>query len=402
MVFFIETLSISGKNKYFVKDFDNLDLLFNFYSKDQDTLVSYFQLPTFFSFFFTNRNIKLKDNDLIELLDSISLILKSGIPLYTGLIDIAETIDSIKFKTILLSIAEDIQNGRKLSEAMSKFPKTFSPMIINLVNIGEDSGRLHETLSRASFFIKRIVKIKKKTKSALIYPAFALFVSFISIAVWLIYVLPQVTELFKQLDVKLPFMTIMLIKFSEVIQKYQLEMFEFMFLFIFLLKLLHSKSKIFRFKFDQFVLKIPIIKEIIISFNMAFISEYLRISVISGLPLYNSLETLSSNINNKIYQKAIVDALKILTDGFQLSYALKQTKKFTPFTTRLIAQGEESGTLDDQLNVIAEHYNEKVDYYSDNISKFVEPVILIVVGGFIAIMMMALLNPIYDIVSKVA
>jgi len=163
--------------------------------------------------------------------------------------------------------------------------------------------------------------------------------------------------------------------------------------------MLHKKYQQVRFHTDRYVLKIPIIKHVVAGFNMAFISEYLRLALISGIPLFHALEILQSNISNEVFQKALKSAYNSVSRGSQLSIAFKQTGLFSPFMIRMMGVGEASGNLDNQLELIAEYYNERVDYYADNIGKIIEPVMLIIVGGFMALIMVALMGPMYDLVG---
>ena len=165
------------------------------------------------------------------------------------------------------------------------------------------------------------------------------------------------------------------------------------------LKFYIIRSKKVRWYTDHFILKIPIIKHVISGFNIAFISEYLRLALVSGVPLLGALETLKNNISNEIFKEALVNASTEVTKGNQLSSALSKSKLFTPFTIRMMSVGESSGALEAQLGHIADYYNKKVDYYAENIGKFIEPLVLMIVGGFMALIMVGLMGPMYDLIS---
>ena len=162
-----------------------------------------------------------------------------------------------------------------------------------------------------------------------------------------------------------------------------------------------KKYQVVRWHIDKYLLKTPVLKTVISSFNIAFISEYLRLAVVSGVPLYEALDTLNKNINNELYKKALQDATRDISKGSQLSSAFSQTKMFSTFTIRMMSVGEASGTLDSQLAIVSEHYYEKVDYFADNIGKIIEPVVLIFVGGFMILVIAGLMGPMYDLVSGV-
>lgn len=135
---------------------------------------------------------------------------------------------------------------------------------------------------------------------------------------------------------------------------------------------------------------------------MAFIAEYLRLALVSGIPLFNALEILKNNLQNEVFKKALISTHGDVSRGLQLSESFKKTGLFSPFMIRMMSVGEASGNLDSQLELIAQYYNERVDYYAENIGKIIEPAMLIIVGGFMALVMVGLMGPMYDLVSEMS
>jgi type II secretory pathway component PulF len=219
--------------------------------------------------------------------------------------------------------------------------------------------------------------------------------------VWMIYVLPQMTDLFQQMNLKLPPLTLFVIALSDFLSKYLAYILGLFIFFVVVYKIAHKKYQQVRYYTDKFMLKIPIISQIISSFNTAFITEYLRLAIISGVPLLSSLKTLKKNINNELFREALEDVTTSVMQGSQLSYAFKKTEMFTPFMLRMMSVGENSGTLETQLEIISKFYYEKVDYYAENIGKVIEPLVLIIVGGFMALVISALMGPMYDLISNI-
>ncbi|MDX9757030.1 MAG: type II secretion system F family protein, partial [Sulfurimonas sp.] len=150
-----------------------------------------------------------------------------------------------------------------------------------------------------------------------------------------------------------------------------------------------------------YILNITFLNHIIFYLNTAFISEYLKLAIVSGIPIVSALNTLDKNIENELFQKALQDITKNVAQGTQLSLAFSNTKIFPSFMIRMMSIGESTGTLDSQLDLVANNYYEKVDYFAENIGKVIEPVVLIIVGGFMAFVMASLIGPMYDLVSKV-
>ncbi len=356
-------------------------------------------IPNFLSPFIPSNRGKISQDGLVELLGSLHLVIKSGLPLYQGIVDLAEDSRG-RFRTMLLQIAHSIHSGQSLSAAFEPYKDTIDAMILNLIKVGEETGQLQATLLRGATFLKRSIALKKKAKSALIYPAFAFFTVMGAMFVWMIYVLPQLIELFIEMDVKLPTLTIIIINVSNFLSEYIVYMLIAFVLSGAIFKILHKRYQIVRWYTDKFLLKIPVIKYIISSFNAAFITEYIRLALVSGVPIFNALESLKLNLNNELYKKALVTASAEIEKGKQLSSSFAKTGLFTPFMIRMMRAGESSGTLDEQLNLISDYYYEKVDYYAENIGKFIEPVVLIIVGAFMALVIVGLIGPIYDLVSQ--
>lgn len=401
MHFVVFAISKEGKKNYLFLEAKSHDELAKKLRSDGTIVLDIKQLPAFLSPFAPKPGKKISPNEVIELLDNLYLIIKAGLPLYQGIVDLADDSENKRFKNMLYGIANDINNGKSLSMAFEVYREVVGPMIINLIQIGEETGQLELTLKRGALFMRRTVSLKKKAKSALIYPSFALFAVMGAMLVWMIYVLPQMTGLFKEMGIQLPPLTVFMMNLSDFLTNYILYMFGGMVGFFIALKIAHKKNEKVRWYTDLIILKIPVVRDIVSGFNIAFISEYLRLAIVSGIPIFGALDTLVKNISNELFRKALKDATNDITRGSQLSTSFAKTKMFSMFMIRMMAVGESSGTLEGQLNIVAEHYYEKVDNYAENIGKIIEPVVLIVVGGFMALVMVGLMGPMYDLVGGV-
>ncbi len=358
-------------------------------------------VPGFLTPIFSYFSKQVKADDVIELMDNLHLVIKAGLPLYQGILDIAYDTKNNRFKTMLEKIANDVNQGKSLSEAFAVYEDVIGVMILNLIRIGEETGKLEATLKRASEFLKRTTALKRKAKSALIYPTFAFLAVTAAMIVWMVYVLPQMTELFKSMEIQLPPLTIFIMNLSDFMSAYISYMLIGLVIFIIGFKLLHKRYRKVRLFTDKLVLKIPVIKQIVSGFNMAFISEYLQLSLVSGIPVFSSLETLGENLKNEVYKGALQKATKDVSHGSQLSDAFKKRRVFSPFMLRMMSVGEAAGTLDAQLHIISSYYYERVDYYAQNIGKVIEPVVLIFVGAFMTLVIVGLMGPMYDLISNI-
>jgi len=399
--FIVKHINSQNKIAYNVIESRGYEELLEKLNVDKIVYISITSLPSFLSTFIPSLNGRISKDEVVELIENLHLVIKSGLPLHQGILDLAEETNSKQFKSVLSQIANDINKGLSLSKAFEPYKQDMGNMIINLIKIGEETGQLEETLKRGAIFLKKVLSLKKKAKSALIYPSFAFFAVMGAMLVWMIYVLPQMTALFKDMDIELPTITLTLISISNFLSNNIGYIAIEMILFTIMFKILHKKFMKVRWHTDKMILKIPIIKDIVMGFNIAFISEYLRLALISGVPVFSALETLKENLNNELYKEALVSASNDLANGLQLSVAFTKSKLFTQFTLRMISVGESSGMLDTQLQTVSDYYYERVDYYAQNIGKFIEPVILIVVGGFMAVVMLGIMGPMYDMLGKI-
>jgi type II secretory pathway component PulF len=400
MHFLVESLSAERRRSYTVIEAESMSHLLKALTSQHIIPLSIRTIPPFFASLIPQSKIKISPEEVIELIESLYLVVKSGLPLYSGLVDLAQDATNANFKKMMIAVAEDIQNGKSLSLAFRPFEKTLGSMIINLIQIGEETGQLEATLERGGNFLKRTLSLKKKAKQALIYPSFAFAAVSAAMLVWMIYVLPQMTQLFKEMDVELPPLTLFMMAASEFLSNYILHLIIGVIFSIIIFKLLHAKYQKVRYRTDQMILKIPVIQQIVSGFNMAFIAEYIRLALVSGVPLFNALEILKKNVQNELFKEALQSAHDDVAYGLQLSVAFKKTGLFSPFMLRMMGVGESSGNLDSQLQMVAEHYHEKVDFYAENIGKVIEPVVLILVGGFMALVMVGLMGPMYDLMEN--
>ena len=343
---------------------------------------------------------RIKRKDLIDLFENLHLIAQSGVPLGTGIWDLAEDMENPAMKDMLHDIGYRVQTGMSISSAMEKYESVLGAIAINLVRIGEETGSLDRVFKDIAEHYSRIEDFKSKVKQALIYPAFALVTISFALIFWLVFVLPKLADLFKGLNVELPTITKVVMKVSLFVQDYIVMLIVGFVAFLVGVILLRKKNEKFRYQTDKLLLKTPIIKMILTTFNYAFFSEYMRLMITAGVSIYETFNVLQNSFSNRVFKKAMEFLKKHVEGGGTISGGMRQTQLFPPLMVRMIAVGEETGGLDDQLNYLAQYYYNKLDYITQNIAKIIEPLIIIVVGFFMAVIMISLLMPIYDLVSK--
>lgn len=398
MLFFIKGIDSTGKTYFSFVDGSDHGVVFDEKEREGIFVTSIYKMPNFMESVVEKLSPKITPEEVIELIESIHLIIHSGLPLQSSIVELAEEADKPAIRKMLMMISYEINRGKSLSEAFEDYEHEIGITTVRLIRMGEQTGRLEETLKRATYFLKRTRELMKKAKSALIYPTFAFVAVSITMLVWLLYVLPQMTELFATMDLVLPPLTLFIIAVSDFMQGYSKHMFVILITTIVIFKWSHKKYFWMKYNVDLLLLKIPVIKSIISSFNTAFISEFLRLSTMSGVPLLESLDSLEGNVGSVVYKKALRTAKEEVEGGASLSLAFKNTKLFSAFTIRSIRNGESTGSLDDKLETIADFYYKKVEYFAENIGKIIEPVVLIIIGVFMAVIISGLMGPLYDLV----
>ena len=399
-LFWVRFLTSDGKKHKEIIEAAHVNELLRRFEKRSIQPLSIRSIPIILRFMIKVFSKKVTKSDMVELLTNLHIIVRSGIPLYQGLEDLIQEQDHPVIKSMLQDVSEQISSGVSLSNAFELYQRYFGKVIINLIRIGEETGTLETTLYKSAQFLKRSYELRRKVFSALIYPAVVVGIVFVTILVWFVFVLPMLAELFHQMDKTLPLLTQILMHISTWMQLYIKDLLMVLAVIVFLLFLLYRQSKAFQQKFDLFMMRLPLVGKVIKFYNNAYIMEYLQLALSSGTPLYNAIETVGNNIQNYHYRSSLKQIKNALLKGDQLSVALQNAQLFTPFTVRMLHIGEKSGKIENQLQTVSEYYYEKVDDYAQNISKIIEPTLIIVMGGFFALIMVAMMGPIFDIVVE--
>ena len=241
MHFLVNCVNNQGQSSYEIVEEENYDYLLQTLENRKITPLGITQIPNLLSPFMLSRKGKISQEEVIELMENMHLVVKSGLPLYQALVDLAEDSDNKYFKNMLFQISDDIHMGKSLSKAFEPYKNIVGIVILNFIRIGEETGQLQATLERSATFLKRTVTLKKKAKSALIYPLFSFVAVFGAMLVWMIYVLPQMAELFKEMDTELPTLTLVIMDISDYLSKSIGSLLLGLVIFIVLFKILHNK-----------------------------------------------------------------------------------------------------------------------------------------------------------------
>ncbi|MEW6264231.1 MAG: type II secretion system F family protein [Thermodesulfobacteriota bacterium] len=337
-----------------------------------------------------------------EFLRMVAMMLRSGLILTTALQEAALSSEVPEFEYDIAEIIKNIQGGVSLSEAAAQYSHIFPRTVIHLIRIGEETGRLDAMLEDASEHLTRVNNIITDTKQALLYPSMVFLALLGALIFWFYYVVPKITGLFKEMDVTLPAITVLLLQVSNLVQAYIVHLILSLVLAAFAFAFLRKGSPAFRKFIDALLLKLPLVGTIVSASSLAFISEYFYILLNAGLDLLQSMTILRESVNNQVYAERLEVVKESMTQGRGVAESFTAAVIFPTFVIRMINTGELSGTLPEQLSYIADNYRRTLSNLVATISKMIEPIVLVVAGTIFAVIIGGLMLPIYDLVGRIS
>lgn len=342
---------------------------------------------------------KVKQKDIVIFTRQLSTLIEADISLSEGLRTLAKQVEKNALKKVILSISESVENGSSLSNALAIYPKLFSSFYIKLIQSGEISGKLHDSLLYLAQYLERSSSINSKIRSALMYPAFVLS-SLIAVGfIMVIYVLPQLLSIFKEVGAQdLPLTTRMLIWTTDFINRY------LYFLIIIIAAgaiLLRQFIKTPRGKeaFDQLRIGMPSLGVVVRNLYLARTAESLSTLIASGIPILDALRITADLVGNIIYRDILLAAQENVRGGGSISEVLSRYKEFPPLFSSMVAIGEKTGKLDEMLEHVAKFYKSESDNSIDSISQLIEPILVLLLGFGVAMLVSSILLPIYGLVG---
>jgi type II secretory pathway component PulF len=355
------------------------------------------QLATFYRV--TNK-FQIGRYDILEFTQSFSVMLNAGIPIIACLDDIIMSTTNKAFKPIISDIKQRLERGSSVSAALEAQGKVFPNIVKTLVVVGEESGRLEENMRKASEHLQRMLDLSAAIRKALTDPLIALTAIIAALFFWMTFVVPNLVVTLKGLGVKLPALTVAIIAISATFQVYWKYM-VFGLLMMPLAIFLMGKNRHFRYARDFVLIKLPFVKTITFNKLLATFSEQFRILLVSGIAVERLFDLMIPSLGNEYLAVKLLRAKENILHGQPISESLAHEKIFPPLVISKIRVGETSGSLDKQFDFLAKYFITKLDNATDTMGKVIEPLAMVTIGGLFALMIMGLLLPIYDLVSKV-
>ena len=344
---------------------------------------------------FKPRKKKVKGKEIVIFSRQLSTLVSSGIPIVQGLSILEEQTLNPSFKEVIGKIRGDIEGGLSIGDALSKHPKLFSELYVNMVRSGELGGILDVILERLSSYLESADALKRKVKSAMMYPVIiAIFAGGVT-AMLLTVVVPKFVGMFLESGMKLPLPTQILWDLSNFLKS------SMHFLIIGIIALVvgfkyYHKTPAGKRQVDKLMLKIPMFGEMLLKVAVAKFTRTFGTLVKSGVPILQALDTVAKTSGNKIIEEAILKARDSIREGERISDPLKESGVFPPMVTQMISVGEETGNLDTMLMKIADFYDNEVDPAVTGLTALIEPVVIVVLGVIIGSVVLALYMPMFE------
>lgn len=340
---------------------------------------------------------RVKLRDISNMTRQLATLVKAQVPLVEALSAIQEQVDDVKLKEVIGRVKSRVNEGSSLAKAMDDHPKVFNQIYVSMIRAGESSGALEVVLRRLAEFIENSVKLRSKIISSMVYPVILGFVSILIVSGLLTFVVPKMTEMFEDQDKALPMITIVLIEISNLFKNYWFMMLVSL-IFAGILFKRYIETEKGRVWLDSTLLRLPLfgitIRKIVISRFTRTLATLLG----SGVHLVKALEIVRAVVVNEVIAKCIDNVRHKVQEGESLAKNLKSSGHFPPIVTHMIAIGEKSGgkELEEMLENIADSYDGEVENALIGLTSIIEPLLIIVLGGFVAFVVVAIILPILE------
>jgi type IV pilus assembly protein PilC len=344
---------------------------------------------------------KIDEKEVVIFIRQFATMIDAGLPLVQCLDILSAQGENPRFNTILKEVKNQVEQGSTFSDALAKHPKVFDDLFCSLINAGEMGGILDTILNRLAIYIEKRVKLKRQVKGALTYPLSTMGIAFTVTGVLLGYVVPTFEQMFKDFGGELPAMTAFVIKISNNFVKALPYIAVFGFLFIWLCKYTyaHPKTKPY---WHKMMLSIPILGPVMRKIAVARFTRTLGTLLSSGVPILDALEVVARASGNVIVERGIRYSADKIREGRTMAEPLSETGVFPPMVVQMIGVGEQTGALDQMLNKIADFYEEEVDVAVAAMTSLLEPLMMVLIGGIVGFLLIAMYMPIFDIAGQVS
>lgn len=338
---------------------------------------------------------KITEKDLAVFVRQMAVMMKSGVPLLQSFEIVGKGHSNASMTKMLNDIKTSIETGSSMSASFANYPQYFDKLFCNLLQAGEQAGILEDLLDKLATYKEKTIALKGKIKSALFYPIAVVVASFVITAIIMIFVIPQFKSMFASFGAELPGPTLFVMAVSDFFVTWWWAIFGGIAAAFMGIKNAIKRSIPLQNKIDKYALKVPIFGAVIYKATVARWARTLATMFAAGVPLVEALDSVAGAAGNKIFYDATRQIQQDISTGVSLTVSMQQTNIFPMMMIQMISIGEESGALDGMLNKVADFFEREVDEAVEGLSSLMEPLIMVVLGGLIGTIVVAMYLPIF-------
>ena len=344
---------------------------------------------------------KIKINNLIAAFRQLSVMTNAGISIHDSIKEVSKSTEDKRLKAIFATLNDDLNQGQSLTDAITKFKGELGDVVIAMVKLGESTGNMSESLHKLSEILHEVWANQRKFKKAMRYPIIVMSAMAIAFVILMIFVVPQFREIFEQLGANLPVPTVILLSIESALSNYGLYILAGFIATIYAIKYMYKQNDDFKYKFDKFMLKVYLINKIIFystmnRFNLIF-TELVR----AGIPIADALETATLTVENQDIHDKLATIKLAVSRGVSLTEAFRDTQLYESMLIQMLSAGEKGGAIDAMLEKITDYYKAKFSDLVDNISSYVEPIMLLFMAGMVILLALGIFMPMWDLGNAV-
>jgi type IV pilus assembly protein PilC len=342
----------------------------------------------------------IKTRDVVIFTRQFSTMINSGLPLVQALTILAEQTDNKALAEVTKKVVFDVESGNTVADALSKHPRAFTNLYVNMVAAGEAGGILDTILMRLATFLEKNDALVRKVKGAMIYPAVIMSVAAIAVVVLLIFVIPVFENMFASVGLALPLPTRIVIGASRFLKGYWWMVLAAAVSGGYFFKKYYATPN-GKLNIDRLMLKMPVLGDVLRKSAVSRFTRTLGTLISSGVSILEGLEITAKTAGNRVIQDAIMESRSSIAGGDTIAQPLQKSKVFPPMVISMIAVGEQTGGLDEMLSKIADFYDEEVDAAVSNLLSLLEPIMIVFLGVVVGGMVVAMYLPIFDMINAV-
>jgi len=345
---------------------------------------------------------KIKNRELVQMCLHLQQLSAAGVSLMDGLADVRDSTDHRRLRDLMAEVHEDVASGMSLSNSFGRHPKVFGTVFQSLMVAGEESGNLTESFGQLVKHLKWTDAVEKKIKKATRYPTAMLVILLGMFMAMMLFVVPQLVTFLKGEGQQLPAVTLSLLATSDFVQDFWWLILSVPVALFITFKILAKSSEKVAYRVDFYLLRLPIFGEMVRKISLSRFAHFFSTMFQSGVPILTCLDTAARVVGNLCLIHSLQTVRSGVADGNPLSVGLRNTGEFPSLVIRMVKIGEESGNLGDTLNNVTDFYDRDVDETVDSLVDLISPIMTLVGGGIMVWIIVAVMGPIYNSLSKVS